>query len=287
MDGASTGGHGGGLVNIRRLIHRTSLVLALCGALFSAFMLAKVEERNRLLGGLIRTATRGVERTDTDAVVLSLSREIHARSNATIRPEDLPLFERWEATSFFNVGTGVALKYGGYGVAGEQDIGPCGTMTRVLLNACWTLGIPARKLQLEPDDQGRWGGHTMVEFRSRDRWQVISPSDSSFVWRTRDGRIATVDEIRADSTVFAQVFARYPNYPYRFVRPFNIRWAKLPGPVRGAFRAVLGEERYRTAETPRLYDQPRVLFLTTGLGTTVLFAASAWLTRPRRRRAFS
>lgn len=272
----------GSVVSVKRLVHRSLIVLAFLGALFSAFMVAKVEERNRLLGVLIHDATAGVDRRDTDAVVVALSREIYSRTNAGIRAADLPLFERWEATSFFNVGTSVALKYGVFGVEGHQQFGPCGTMTRVLLNACWATGIPARKLQLEPDAQGRWGGHTMLEFRSQGRWQVISPSDSSFVWRTRDGRIATVAEIQGDSAVFGQIFARYPNYPYRFVRPRHIRWEKLPAPVRGAIRLAMGEHRYDEAETPRLYDQPRSLILTSALGSTLLLAAAAWFTRPRR-----
>jgi len=272
-------------VSPRRTIHAAALLLALLGALFSAFMWSKVDERNRLLAGLLQHALHGVSRADTDAVVVALSRDIYDRTNSGIRVEDLPLFERWEATSFFNVNTSVALKYGAYGVEGQEQYGPCGTMTRVLLNACWALGIPARKLQLEPDALGRYGGHTMLEFHSRGRWQVISPSDSSFVWRTRDGRIATVAEIRADSAVFAQIFARYPVYPFRFSRPLHIRWEKLPGPVRNLIRMALGEERYYAAETPRLYDQPRSLVLVVALACTLLFTVTGWLTRPRRRRA--
>jgi hypothetical protein len=270
-------------MSARRLVHRASVAVALLAALFSAFMIAKVDERNRLLQALVQDATAGVAPADTDAVVTALSRAIHARTNAGIRPADLPLFERWEATSFFNVGTSVALKYGGYGVEGRGGIGPCGTMTRVLLNACWSLGIPARKLQLESDAHGRWGGHTMLEFRSHGRWQVISPSDSSFTWRSRAGRIATVAEIRADPAVFTQVFARYPNYPYRFSRPRHIRWEKLPGPVRAAVRGVLGTQRYEAAETPRLYDQPRSLFLVLSLAVTACGVIAAWVTRPPRR----
>jgi hypothetical protein len=287
MDATRARGGRAHAVTARRLIHRAALLLALVAALFSAFLVAKVEERDRLLDGLILDATAGVARADTDAIVTSISRAIYVRTNAGIRAADLPLFERWEATSFFNVGTSVALKYGGFGVEGSDRIGPCGTMTRVLLNACWSLGIPARKLQLEPDDQGRYGGHTMLEFHSGGRWQVISPSDSSFTWRTRDGRIATVAEIRSDPALFGQIYARYPNYPYRFSRPRHIRWEKLPGPVRAAIRAVLGPQRYDAAETPRLYDQPRSLFLVMALTVTGFCVVTAWVTRPRRRRASS
>jgi len=269
----------------RRLVHRASLLLAVVAALFSAFMMAKVEERNQLLGALVHDATKGVARADTDAMVIAISQAIYARTNAGIRAADLPLFERWEATSSFNVDTSVALKYGGYGVEGSDRIGPCGTMTRVLLNACWSLGIPARKLQLEPDAQGGYAGHTMLEFYSGGRWQVISPSDSSFTWRTREGCIATVDEIRTDPATFAQIYARYPACNYCFSRPRHIRWEKLPAPVRATVRALLGEQRYEATETPRLYDQPRSLFLVMALTVTAAGVIAAWVTRPRRRRS--
>lgn len=264
-----------------RMLHRAALLLAGAAALASLWFLAQVREEERLLDGLIAGATRGIPRADVDSTLLSLSRAIYSRTNRGIPVADLPLLERLEATSAFNVGTSVALKYGIYGLVGDDVMGPCGTMTRILLNACWRLGIPARKLQLLAEPQDPIGGHTMVEFQSRGRWQVLSPSDSSFVWRTAGGLIATRDEIRADSSIFAQVFERYPNYPYRFDRPSNIRWEKLPSPVRRAFRAVLGERRYLEAETPRLYDQHRKLFLWTSLALLAGSLVTAYLTRRR------
>jgi len=264
-------------------LRRLTFALSVVAALLAVLMYLRVSETDRLLDSLIARSTRDVSREDVDATVLAMSQAIYDRTKNSLRPEQLPWLERLEATSYFNVGTGLALKYGFYGVVGHDVFGPCGTMTRVLLNACWRIGIPARKLQLLPGARDP-GGHTMVEFRSGDRWLVISPSDSSFVWRLPDGRIATREEIRGDSTVFAQVFDRYPRYPYRFDHPSNIRWEKLPGPVRTAFRTVLGEHGYAEAETPRLYDQPRrlVLYLAlAALGMGLIgFALSRRIKRP-------
>lgn len=264
-----------------RLLHRATLLFAAAAALASGWFLIQNRERDALLDVLIAQATQGVPRADVDSTVLSLSRAIYAATNRAMPIGDLPLLERLEVTSGLNVGTSVALKYGIYGLVGEEGIGPCGTMTRILLNACWRLGIPARKLLLLEVPNRQIGHHTMVEFQSHGRWQVLSPSDNSFVWRSAEGRIATRDEIRADSAVFAQVFERYPRYPYRFDRTSNIRWEKLPLPVRRAFRAVLGERGYRLAETPRLYDQPRKLFLWTSLAVLACTLVMAMLTRRR------
>jgi hypothetical protein len=153
-------------------------------------------------------------------------------------------------------------------------------MTRVALEALHRLRVPARKLQLLADEARSVEGHTMLEFRSGDRWLVLSPSDGAFTWRTHGGRIATLEEIQADPTIFAQIFARFPNYPYRFDHPSHIRWAKLPPLLRGAFRLVLGQKGYDEAFTPLLYDQPRRLFLVVALSWTVACSWIAWRLRP-------
>ncbi len=88
-----------------------------------------------------------------------------------------------------------------------------------------------------------------MEFLANGRWLVISPSDSSIVWRRPNGQIATAQEIHDDPAIFRQIYERDSCYPYLFDRWSNIRWEKLPPLVRAVFRFVLGEKRYDT-ETP-------------------------------------
>jgi len=247
------------------------LVLALAAA---AGFYAGVLEEDRLLDALVRGSLAGVERSDTTAPVLAPAHAIHERTNRGVGAADLPLVERLESTSPFNMTAAVCLKHGVFGVIGHRPYGQCGPMTRILLNACWRLGIPARKLHLLPPTPSGPDIHTLAEWRSSGRWQVISPSDD-FVWRTRDGRVATVEEIRADTTIFDQVRARYPDYPYRFDWPRHVRWEKLPAPLQAAARALLGERRYRELDTPRLYDRPRALPCGASLLTALAFLAAA------------
>jgi hypothetical protein len=157
-------------------------------------------------------------------------------------------------------------------------------MTRVTVRALRRLGIASRKLHLLDDPDPRESGHVVVEFRSNGRWLVVSPSDSAFVWRRGDGDIATLEDIRADSTVFAQIYRRAPGFPYRFDRTRNIRWEKLPRSIRGAFRLALGREGYERAQTPALYDDPRrLLFYMAGAASLLLAATALRLGRPRHR----
>jgi hypothetical protein len=265
----------------RRRVQTLSLVFAGLCVVGALFFWSRIHERDRLLDGLTAEALASVAPADTHAVVRALSEAIYIRTGRGLPPDSIrSVYDRWEATSFFNVGTGVALKYGMYGFIGHSTYGPCGTMSRVLLAALWRRGIPARKLQLLPGPDGTGGEHTMVEYRTGNRWNVISPSDSSFVWRNRAGQVATVEEIRRDPQVFAQIYAFRPRWEYRFDSPSNIRWKKLPGPVRSVVRAALGQERYASAKTPALYDKPRHLFLLMSLAGMIFFVGLFYLTHP-------
>jgi len=99
----------------------------------------------------------------------------------------------------------------------------------------------------------------MAEFYYNGRWRVISRSDSAFVWRNHSGEIATVEEIRNDTSIFNQVFNYKSDWPYSFKETSNINWEKLPSLVVSVIRFFIGEEAYENAETPRLYEQPRRL----------------------------
>ncbi|HTO92166.1 MAG TPA: hypothetical protein VMJ70_13640 [Candidatus Sulfotelmatobacter sp.] len=267
-----------------RFAYPTFVVLASAFAVASLFFYGKVREGDRIIGQFVDQATRGVPAADTDAVAMALSREVFRRTGNAINAASLPIYERLEATSFFNVTSSVSLSHGIYGTFGSPSFGPCGTMSRVMLRALEQANIQSRKLQLLDDMNGKGGGHTMLEYRSNGRWVVLSPSDSSMVWQTHDGRLATLADIQGDSTIFAQIFERYPNYPFRFTNVSHIRWNKLPPAWRSAFRWLLGEQGYRDALTPYLYDRPRLLFFYLSLGAFAFCAALALVTRRAVRR---
>lgn len=256
------------------------LTVSLISTLFFSI---KIRERDRYLDKLIETTLSGDEAKNNEEIAVKLSKAIHQATRKPLSPKDLDRYSRWESTSPFNVTSAVSLRYGGFGVEGHSTYGACGTMSRTLLNALWKLNIPARKLQLLDNEEGRGGGHTMIEFRSGDRWLVISPSDNSFVWRTNDGRIATAKEIHDDDELFAQIYQQDPGYPYLFDNYRNIRWDKLPRPVAGLFRVIMGETRYNSAVTPGLYDKPRTLFVIVSLILCGLFACGAALTFSKPR----
>ena len=270
---------------MRKFLFIIFYTVLIAAVISSVFFLFKVREREHFLAELI--AASGAARADltVEETVLTLSDHIYNRTRNNLELKQLDLYSRLESTSPFNVTSAVALRYGGFGIEGHSTYGPCGTMSRTLLNALWTLDIPARELQLFPNDEGKGGGHTMVEFFASGRWLVISPSDNSFVWRKPGGEIATAAEIRDDKTIFAGVFDQDPDYPYRFDNYGNIRWEKLPPVVTTVIKKVIGEERYENASTPRLYDKPRTLFFIASLAAVVVCYLLAYVSRPRSRPA--
>ncbi len=264
------------------IVCAVGLTVSLIGALFFSI---KIRERERFLDRLIDTALSNEGTESNEEIALKLSKEIYQKTRNPLLKQDMDRYSQWESTSPFNVTSAVCLRYGGFGVEGHSTYGACGTMSRTLLNALWKLDIPARKLQLLDNEDGRGGGHTMIEFRSGDRWLVISPSDASFVWRTDDDRIATAKEIHDNDELFAQIYDQDPGYPYLFDNYKNIRWEKLPRPVSRLFRVFMGENRYNNAVTPSLYDKPRTLFVIVSLILSVMFACGAALAVSKPRKA--
>jgi hypothetical protein len=243
----------------------------------------KMYRRDRRLAEFVHATLQDNENLPTEEKVLRLSDAIYRRTRYVFDEDKLDWYSRLECKTALNVTASVSLRYGGFGLAGHSTVGPCGTMTRTLLNVLWSLDISARKLQILDNAEGKGGGHTMIEFQADGKWLVISPADSSFVWRKADGSIAGAEEIRRDPKLFSQIYERYPKYPYLFDRYGNIRWEKLPPRLQSLARRVLGEERYRTATTPRLYDRPRTLIFLASLCMTLLFGLLACAARPRRR----
>ncbi len=210
---------------------------------------------------------------------LTLGKAVYERTNRTIAPADLAQYERWEAFSPFNVTAAVSLRHGIYVPEGHPKPGRCGTMSRVLLNSLWHSGVKARKLQI---DTPGTTGHTLVEYSDGEKWKVVSAADRGFVWRNKDGEVATVEEIHADREVLAQVYALEDHeFPYNFKSPRRFFWHRLPNFVRTTAINLFGEEWYNNLAQPRLMDRPRLLGCYAFLSMCVACGLARWFTRKK------
>lgn len=242
---------------IKKFLLFSSFILTLISLMMAGFFFVKMNQTDALLDAMINDVLLEKPDLNDDEKALLISDKIYRETNNLVARDKLDWYSKWEATSFFNMSAGVGLEYNCYGIEKEPGDGPCGTMTKIFLLAMWELDIPARKLQLGEYTRGR-GGHTMAEFYFDGKWRVISPSDSSFVWRNIDGSIATVEEIQSDTSIFNQIYHKWDkNWPYGFVEVANINWEKLPNFMESIIKFLIGEEAYNNAETPKLYEQPR------------------------------
>lgn len=242
---------------LRKVFIYISGIVFICSLVLAGFFYFKHYQTLILVDALVNDALKFKKNLTVEEKALKISQRIYSETDNFIEREDLDWYSRWEATSYFNMTTSVGLEYNCFGIKGEYGDGPCGTMTKIFLVTMWDQNIRARKLQLEAVNER--GGHTMAEFYYKGKWRVISPSDSSFVWRNHSGEIATVDEIRNDTTIFNQIFNYKSDWPYSFKKTSNINWEKLPSIVSSIIKLFIGNEAYENAETPRLYEQPRKL----------------------------
>jgi cell division protein FtsL len=254
----------------KKLLFYTSTTFAVICLFLTIFFFFKHYQTVVLVDALEKDALKFRPNLTIEEKALLISQRIFAETDHFVERENLDWYSEWEATSFFNMTTSVGLEYNCFGIRGEPGDGPCGTMTKIFLVAMWDLDIHARKLQLEPINSR--GGHTMAEFYYKGKWRVISPSDSSFVWRTKDGEIATVEEIRNDTSIFNQIYKNNPKWPYGFNKTSNINWEKLPSFMVPIIKFLIGKEGFENSETPAIYETPRKLLLIFFLVFTIIFS---------------
>ncbi len=252
-----------------------------------AFFAGRLQERDRLLDGLIAQSLPKVEaimaelplNTRTEATVLALTRAIYHRMNTPLDGKPLGRYERLGAMSPLNTSAGTALKHGGFGLKAHSRFGPCTTMSRTLILALKRLGIPARALYLEPDARGLGGGHQIVEFLDGGTWKLIAPSDNAFTWRQLDGSVATVAQIVQSSELFAQIYEKYPHYPYLFAVPTRFSLPDAPILLVRTLAAFMPKHD-GVPVAPLLFHSPRGILFRLCLMLTCVWGLTAIWLRP-------
>ena len=240
---------------IIKAIHRLAFTASILFLLAGIFFAWKQVQEHRILSSFLNELEIE-DGLSTDEFVVAMSDEIYDETNDTCPLNELSLYDRFEAESPANITTAVSLQYEIYVTDGHAKNGPCGTMSRTLLNALWRNDIRARKLHLQMPDGS---GHTMVEYADGDKWKVIAPSDLSFVWKNAADEIASVKEIQQSDEVFSQIYAVRPDYAYSFKHANHFNWDRLPGFIHDQALSRWGQQWCDDFETPWLMDQPRLL----------------------------
>ncbi len=154
-------------------------------------------------------------------------------------------------------------------------------MSRLIGAVARTRGMRVRMVSLG-DTAG--GEHKMVSVWYDGGYRLLDPAFDHY-WVNEKGRIATIEEVRDNPKIFAQVFERHENYPYRMVGVQYFRWSRL-GRFEGLARSVVGlfvgPDKLDEVDTPLLVELPWYGYGWACLVMAMPPIAIGWATRPRR-----
>lgn len=156
----------------------------------------------------------------------------------------------------------------GFAFRDAMRFGPCGQLTRTVHAIAVLRHVPSHKVLIETKGQE----HAMVTLYARGADRLFDPT-FDFYWTNRSGHVASIDEVRNDPEIFAQIYRKVPWYPYRLEDVTYFRWSRLGAPgrwLRRGLSAVLGASRVDHIDTPMLYERP-------WLGYSYLCAAASLL----------
>lgn len=142
----------------------------------------------------------------------------------------------------------------GFAFPNARRFGPCGQLVRTIRAVGWLRGIPSHKVLMGTGATE----HAMVALYVDGAYRLFDPT-YDFYWTGRDGHVASIEDVRSDTAIFAQIFRQEPNYPYRLSDARYFNWSRLGTPgrwIKGALTAVMGKQWVAALDTPMLYDRP-------------------------------
>lgn len=174
----------------------------------------------------------------------------------------------------------------GFAFPDAHRFGPCGQLTRTIHAIADLRHIPSHKVLIETDGQE----HVLVTLFAGGADRLFDPT-FDFYWTNRSGHVASIDEVRNDTAIFAQIYRKAPEYPYRLDGATYFRWNRLGAPgrwVRRGLSAILGAERVDRIDTPMLYERPWLgYFWVSGLAALFCLTVGLAGVVPRRRPALA
>jgi hypothetical protein len=220
---------------------------------------------------------------DDESRAIALAHFVAVHGAQAVDPDSASLTAKLEHSLPLELSPVTVLKEG-FAFPGARRFGACGQLSRTIRAVGWLHGIRSHKVLM---GEGKFE-HAMVALDVDGGYRLFDPT-FDFYWRNAAGHVATVDEVRSDPTIFAQIYERYPNYPYNLSDATYFNWRRLGVPgrwIKRALESVLGTERVANFDTPMLYDRPwwGYTWTTFTLGLACLLAWGA-VRRTRRERA--
>lgn len=148
----------------------------------------------------------------------------------------------------------VTVLQDGFAFPDAHRFGPCGQLSRTIRAVAWLRHIRSHKVLLGTGA----GEHAMVSLYANGAFRLFDPT-FDFYWTNRSGHVATLEEVRGDTAIFAQIYRRVPDYPYRLGDASYFRWSRLGQPgvwIKTGLTAIMGASWVENLDTPKVYERP-------------------------------
>ena len=133
----------------------------------------------------------------------------------------------------------------GFAFPDARRFGSCGQLARTVRAVAWLRHIRSHKVP-------------MVALYFDGAYRLFDPA-YDFYWINRSGHVASIEEVRGDPEIFAQIHRVVPEYPYDLGDASYIRWSRLGRPgarIKSTLTALMGRSWVENLDTPKLYDRP-------------------------------
>ena len=190
---------------------------------------------------------------DDESRAIALSHFVSMEGTQAVESDSASALARIEHSLPLELSPVTVLREG-FAFPDAHRFGPCGQLTRTVHAIADLRHIPSHKVLIETRGQE----HALVTIQARGADLLFDPT-FDFYWTNRSGHVASIDEVRNDPEIFAQIYRKVSWYPYRLDDATYFRWARLGAPgrwVRRGLSAVLGASRVDRIDTPMIYERP-------------------------------
>jgi len=190
---------------------------------------------------------------DDEARAKALAHFVALHGAQVVNPDSASFVARLEHRLPMEISPVTVLKEG-FAFPDARRFGPCGQLSRTIRAVAWLRHIRSHKVLMGTGVNE----HAMVALYFNGAYRLFDPT-YDFYWTGHDGHVASVEDVRGDSAIFAQIYRKVPGYPYSLRDATYFHWSRLGrlgAWLKSALTAVMGPAWVANVDTPRLYERP-------------------------------
>jgi hypothetical protein len=190
---------------------------------------------------------------DDESKAKALVHFVATQSSDTVDPQSASLLVKIEHTLPLELSPVTVLKEGA-NFPDARRYGSCGQLSRTVRAVAWLRHIPSHKVLMGTGAKE----HAMVALYVNGRYRLFDPT-YDFYWTDSTGHVASIEDVRGDTAIFAQIYRKVPDYAYNLSDASYLRWSRLGPlavPLKSALTAVMGAAWVENIDTPKLYERP-------------------------------